>query len=183
MLRLCSLVILLIILAAMLPIHIGAEVASVSLVDMNSQARFVGVVHEESVSQLSEIFQFLSDRFPRFPLFWGKTAYANVKEVWKGSAYKQISYRASPSWVCDVSKAVAGTDAVVFLDKAQLYGLEIAWAGGGRYQLFREGSKSYIEFHADRLPLELASKAIAVSEYKNHLALDDLRAWCLAHNK
>jgi len=183
MLRLCSLVILSIFLATLLPVRIGAEVASVSLVDMNSQARFVGVVHEDSVSQLSEAFQFLSDRYPRFPLFWGKTAYASVKEVWKGSASKQISYRASPSWVCDVSKAVPGTDAVVFLDKAQFYGLEITWAGGGRYPLFRDGSTSYIEFYSDRLPPELASKAIAVSEYKNRLALNDLRAWCLAHNK
>jgi len=183
MLRLCSLVILMIILATMIPAHMGAEVASVSLVDMNSRARFVGVVHEDSVSQVSEIFQFLSDRFPRFPLFWGKTAYASVKEVWKGSVYRQISYRASPSWVCDLSKAAAGIDAVVFLDKAQLYGLEITWDGRGRYPLIGDGSTYHIDIGDAKLPPELASKTIAVSEYKKNLVVDDLKAWCLAHNK
>jgi hypothetical protein len=181
-LRICSLLILLIVLASILPTQIDAEVASVFLADMNSRALFVGVVHEDSVSQINGIFEFLAERFPRFPMFWRKTAYASVKEVWKGSRYRQISYRASPSWACDESKAAAGIDAVVFLDKAY-YGFEIAWAGNGRYPMLKDGPASYININDGRFPPELVPKIRSVSQYQNHLALDDLRVWCRAHSR
>ena len=181
-LRICSLFLLLIILASLLAIQAGAEVAPVSLANMNSRALFVGVVHEDSVAQIGRVFESFAERFPRFPLFWRKTAHATVSEVWKGSRYKKISYRASPWWACDISTAAAGTDAVVFLDKAY-YGFEIAWAGGGRYPLLKNDRISYIDTRSDRFPPELASKIRSASGYHKYLALDDLRAWCQAHNR
>ena len=181
-LGICSLFLLLIFLASLLVIRVGAEVAPVSLADMNSGALFVGLVHEDSVSQIGRVFDSFAERFPRFPLFWRKTAYATVSEVWKGSRYKKLSYRASPSWVCDISTAAAGTDAVVFLDKAY-YGFEIAWAGGGRYPLLKNDNVRYIDTRSDGFPPELAPKIRSGSGYHKYLALDDLRAWCQAHNK
>jgi hypothetical protein len=184
-LRICSLVILLIgLLAVTLPNVIEAEVASVSLQHMYSRASFIGVVHEDSVSQISSAFEFFSTRYPEFPFFWRKTAHANVKEIWKGSRHKQISYRASPSWVCDESTAVVGTDAVVFLDSVYVYGFEIAWAGRGRYPLLKDGPAMSINIRDATLPPELASKVMVRprnEEYSGrYLALNDLKEWCLA---
>jgi hypothetical protein len=164
-------------------VRIHAEVASVFLDDMNSRAFFVGLVHEDRVSQISSMWKSLSDKFPRFPLFWRTTAFASVKEVWKGARYKQIEYRASPAWVCDASKAAVGTDAVVFLDKAQLYGLEIAWDGYGRYPLIKEGSSYYIDIGDARLPPELAARIIPAAQNERLLALDILRTWCRSHSR
>jgi hypothetical protein len=186
--RISSLSILLIfLLTVALPEIIEAEVASVSLQDMYSRASFVDVVHEDSVSQSSGYFDFFSNRYPEFPLFWRKTAHANVKEIWKGSRHKQISYRASPSWACDVSTAVTGAVAVVFLDSAYVYGLEIAWAGCDRYPLLKDGPTVSISIGDAILPHELASKVMVRPRDDNsserYLTLNDLKVWCLAQPK
>jgi hypothetical protein len=88
--------------------------------------------------------------------------------------YKQISYRASPSWACDTSQAEAGTDAVAFLDKAQMNGLEIASEGRGRYPLFNEDSTNYIDVRDTRLPPELASKIKPAVLRENSVPIDSI---------
>ena len=77
-------------------------------------------------------------------------------------------------------------DAVVFLDRTYVYGLEIAWAGYGRYPLLKDGSGTSINIQDAELPPELASKVMVrpLSEKYSarYLALKDLKAW-LVHSK
>ncbi|MBI5211163.1 MAG: hypothetical protein HY927_14420 [Elusimicrobia bacterium] len=62
-------------------------------------------------------------------------ASARVLEVWKGNPPETVIFLASPTWTCDISDAVLGEKAVLFLKSRgpQLFQIELA--GRGRMPL------------------------------------------------
>jgi hypothetical protein len=62
-----------------------------------------------------------------------RIAKAQVLEVWKGAAGKEVSFRAFPTWACDTSTAIEGETVVLFLVGSRTSSImSIAHAGRGR---------------------------------------------------
>lgn len=59
--RICPFPLLMMLFAAPMPDRIEARVAPVFLQDMSARAVFIGMVHEERVSQIPAVSQFLSE--------------------------------------------------------------------------------------------------------------------------
>lgn len=152
---------------------------------------------EDSISTLDKPFSLsflnsLAKKYPEFPLFWKKTATASVIELWKGGKHPSISYRAYPTWVCDISKADQGADAVLFLSAVFPFSYEITWAGRGRFPIQKKGSLPYIEITGTFLPSELLGRVIHIRANdpdsgiradgkrfdRDLLLVSDLREWC-----
>jgi hypothetical protein len=62
-----------------------------------------------------------------------RTATARVLEIWKGTTGERAKFRASKSWTCDVSTAVAGETVILFLTNGENTSvMSIAYSGIGR---------------------------------------------------
>jgi hypothetical protein len=96
-----------------------AKVAPISLTELVAGAECIVVATVERV-----------DRDP----FSGRTtARARVGETWRGQPVRVVEYSASPTWSCDVSTAVVGELAILFLDHDDKNGgYRIAHSGHGR---------------------------------------------------
>src|SRR5574341_232863 len=72
-----------------------------------------------------------------------KFAIAQVLDTWKGPKISSVSFRAYPTWTCDVSTANEGEIVLLFLSKASSDQFEIVNSGQGRWPLKKIG-KDYI---------------------------------------
>jgi hypothetical protein len=62
-----------------------------------------------------------------------RTATARVLDVWKGTGVERVQFRASKSWICDVSDAVVGETVILFLTSGESTSVtSIAYSGIGR---------------------------------------------------
>ncbi len=144
----------------MVPQTASAKVAIVSLADVVQSAEFIGVVQVESVGG-------------GIPLVRRPRASARIIESWKGPQQGKVRFAAAASWACDISDAVVGETAVVFIMKGNL-----AHAGRGRMPVFvREGRRLAAVWPDIRLPAEVATEAGPEAEYKfiRAVSVDDLR--------
>lgn len=172
-------------LAAFSPLPSEAEVGLPDLNQMYAEAVVVGIVQEERVDplkpptgSLGEIVRALAAKYPRFPLFWHKTARAKVLEVWKGKPYSSVTYRASPTWACDGVRAEPGERVVVFLDSVFPGSTEIAWHGYGRMPIIHDGLGERVIIHTSRPPNNLKVNRRSAGNYEEQYSLlQDLRAW------
>jgi len=62
-----------------------------------------------------------------------RVATAEVIETWKGAPAREVSFRASPTWTCDVADAETGEQVVLFLTRREgAPSLTIGHSGRGR---------------------------------------------------
>lgn len=107
-----------------------------------------------------------------------RVATARVLETWKGAPAEKVRYRASKTWVCDVSDAVVGETVVLFLagDPTQLMG--IAYSGMGRLPVKDAGGRSVVGLHGNRFPKELKARAgVGPDAFGGLVELDALKAY------
>src|SRR5262245_20020082 len=81
----------------------------------------------------------------------GDTRVAKCKPtaIWKGQAGDMIEFLASPTWTCDISTAVAGERALLFLEAGESGQLHIYHSGRGRMPLREFEGHSYATFFGD----------------------------------
>jgi hypothetical protein len=71
-------------------------------------------------------------------VFWmpkRKYATASVIEVWKGPSISHVTFRAYPTWACDISSAEEGETVLLFLERSKNGKFDIANSGYGRWKL------------------------------------------------
>ena len=75
----------------------------------------------------------------------GRLAEARVLAVWKGEPGPAVTFRASMSWMCDVSDAQEGETVALFLVKEPgTTVMSIAYWGQGRIPIKEEGGKATV---------------------------------------
>jgi hypothetical protein len=126
---------------ALMGVPVAAKVVPVALADLTQQAEFIGVVRVDRVSF-------------RIPLVLRRQATAVVLEGWKGRSEGRLTFRASATWVCDISDANDGEEIVVFVRDGQLL-----HAGRGRMPIFSRNGRRLAAVWTDvRLPADLRTE-------------------------
>src|SRR2546422_6284493 len=100
-----------------------AKVATIELAELARDAEFIGVVRVERVSF-------------GIPLLRRARARATILESWKGQASGTVTFVAAPTWICDISDAKKGEEAVVFIR-----GRSLEHAGRGRMPIFTRSGR------------------------------------------
>ena len=125
-------------LAVMLPLFerpVAAKVATITLLELAQRAEFIGIVRVDRIG--------LGIPFVRSP-----RASATIRESWKGRATGKVTFVAAPTWICDISGADKGEEAVVFLRRGSL-----EHAGRGRMPIYtRDGRELAAIWPEVRLP-------------------------------
>ena len=125
-----------------------ARVRLMSLSEFVQDSEFIGVVR---VARIGVGIPFLKRR----------RATATILESWKGRASGSVTFRAAPTWTCDISDAKQGEEVVVFIQ-----GGELQLAGRGRMPIFlREGRRLAAMWPDVRLPPGLATEAGPEPQY------------------
>lgn len=115
-------------------------IAEDTLENVISYCDFIGLVEVQDVSE--------------------NTAHAKVVEVWKGNETNEIDFSISPLFVCDISDAVKGETAVVFLDYDEKDSeMVIAHFGRGRMPVNLLNGKQYATIWSDII-LPVGTKTI-----------------------
>ena len=103
---------------------------------------------------------------------WEKrVATAKVLDVWKGTAGEKVQFRASKSWTCDVSTAIAGETVILFLvDDPKDSVMAIAYSGIGRLPIENNNGNSTVLLYSSLLTKEI-KKLIGVREetFRSHV--------------
>src|SRR5262249_26091643 len=126
-----------------------AKIAPATLADLVQRADFIGVVHVDRVSG-------------RIPLVKSRRAFATILESWKGQRDGVVSFVAQASWVCDISEAKQGEEAIVFIR-----GDRLVLAGRGRMPIFSREDRRLAAVWPDvQLPRGLATEDGPEPEYE-----------------
>ena len=107
-------------------------------------------------------------------------ATARVIDVWKGQPAATVKFRASKSWICDVSTAIPGETVVLFLaGDAQAVVPAIAYSGIGRLPVNNaEGTQSVMLYgslftkvlkHEAGAPQDTFSGHVTLAMLKRHV--------------
>jgi hypothetical protein len=88
---------------------------------------------------------------------WEKrVATAKVLDVWKGTAGEKVQFRASRTWACDVSTAIAGETVILFLaDDPKDSVMAIAYWGIGRLPVENPDGNSTVLLYSNLLTREI----------------------------
>jgi hypothetical protein len=137
-----------------------AKVRLMSLSEFVEAADFIGVVRVEQVSG-------------GIPFLKRRRATATVIDSWKGQATGTVTFRAAPTWTCDISDAKKGEEAIVFIRRG-----ELELSGRGRMPIFtREGRRLAAVWPDVRLPPGLVTEAGPEPQYDfiRSVAVDAIR--------
>jgi hypothetical protein len=107
------------------------------------------------------------------PLLFQSHATATVLDRWKGEPRRWIQFGSSPTWACDISHAIEGEEAVLFIKHRQLL-----HAGRGRMHIFiRDGRKFATVWGDVRIPPGLVTEdgSTLHPDYIRAVSVDDLR--------
>ena len=107
------------------------------------------------------------------PFLKRRRATATVLESWKGQANGIVTFRAAPTWICDISDAKKGEEAIVFIRRG-----ELELAGRGRMPIFtREGRRLAAVWPDVWLPPGLITEAGPEPQYDfiRSIGVDALR--------
>jgi hypothetical protein len=138
-----------------------AKVAPATLGDLVQRADFVGIVRVDRVST-------------RIPLLRRSRASATILQSWKGQPSGTVRFIAQPSWICDITEAKVGEEAIVFVERDQLL-----LAGRGRMPIFtREGRRLAAVWPDVKLPPDIRMEDGPEPEYRfiRGAVVDDLAA-------
>ena len=138
-----------------------AKVAPATLSDLVQRADFIGIVRVDHVGG-------------RIPLVRKRRASATILQSWKGQRDGVVAFVAQPAWMCDISEAKRGEQAVVFI-----LGDRLVLAGRGRMPIFSRGGRRLAAVSPDIvLPPGLATESGPESEYEliRGVGVDDLAA-------
>jgi hypothetical protein len=125
-----------------------AKVRLMSLSEFVQDADFIGVVRVERISG-------------GIPFLKRRRATATVMESWKGQAIGTVTFRAAPTWTCDISDAKKGEETLVFIRSG-----ELVLAGRGRMPIFtREGRRLAAVWPEVRLPPGVITEAGPEPQY------------------
>ena len=128
---------------------VAASVAPITLGEIAERAEFIGIVR---VDRISWGLPFL--RRPR--------ATATIMASWKGQAQGKVRFVAAPTWICDISDAKRGEEAVVFIRDGSLL-----HAGRGRMPIFvRDGRQLAAIWPDVRLPGGVTTEDGPEPEYR-----------------
>lgn len=87
-------------------------------------------------------------------------ATARVIDVWKGQSTEIVQFRASKSWVCDISTAIPGEIVVLFLaDVGQTDVKAIAYSGIGRLPVNDAEGRQTVELYSSLFTKALKQEA------------------------
>jgi hypothetical protein len=126
-----------------------AKVAPATLADLVQRADFIGIVRVDRVSE-------------RIPLVKPRRAFATILQSWKGQRDGVVSFVAQASWVCDISEAKHGEEAVVFIQ-----GERLVLAGRGRMPIFSRDDRRLAAVWPDvQLPRGLTTEDGPEPEYE-----------------
>lgn len=126
-----------------------ASVRPMTLAEFAQDAEFIGVVRVDRVSV-------------GIPFLKRPRATATILESWKGKATGTVRFGAAASWVCDISDARKGEEAVVFIRDG-----ELVLAGRGRMPIFtRDGRRLAAIWPDVRLPPGITTEAGPEPEYE-----------------
>jgi hypothetical protein len=93
-----------------------------------------------------------------------RVATARVLDVWKGTAGEKVQFRASKSWTCDVSTAIAGETVILFLvDDPKDSVMAIAYSGIGRLPVENNDGNARVLLYSSLLSKEI-KKLIGIPE-------------------
>jgi hypothetical protein len=103
------------------------------------------------VAKVSRVEDGPADTRPRDERFSAvRVATAEVIETWKGTPVREIRFRASPTWACDISTAKEGEQIVLFLSKPGGEPImTIRHSGRGRMPLREVQGRTYATFWDD----------------------------------
>jgi hypothetical protein len=107
------------------------------------------------VAKVTKVEDGPADPKPRDERFSAvRVASAEVIETWKGAPVREVRFRASPIWTCDISTAKEGEEVVLFLTRGEGKPIMmIGHAGRGRLPLRVVQGDTYATFWDDvRLP-------------------------------
>ena len=138
-----------------------AKVAPATLADLVQRADFIGIVRVDRVSS-------------RIPLLKRRRASAAILQSWKGQSSGALNFVAQAEWICDISEAKQGEEAVVFIE-----GDRLVLAGRGRMPIFaRDGRRLAAVWPDVQLPPGLRTEDGPEPEYSfiRSVAVDDLAA-------
>ena len=138
-----------------------ASVRPMTLSEVVQDAKFIGVVRIERVSL-------------RIPFLMRSRATATILESWKGKTSGTITFGASATWICDISDAKKGEEAIIFVRDG-----ELELAGRGRMPIFvRDGRRLAAIWPDVRLPALIATEAGPEPEYEfiRGVVVTDLQA-------
>jgi hypothetical protein len=138
-----------------------AKVAPATLADLVQWSGFIGIVRVTRVSG-------------RIPFVKMRRATATILESWKGQKQGTVSFVAQATWICDISEARQGEEAIVFIE-----GDRLVLAGRGRMPIFDRGGRRLAAVWSDvYLPCALATEEGPEPQYSfiRGVAVDGLMA-------
>jgi hypothetical protein len=126
-----------------------AKVRLMPLAEFVQDAEFIGVVRVERISF-------------GIPFLKRPRATATILDSWKGQTKGTVTFGAAATWVCDISDAKKGEEAIVFIQ-----GGDLELAGRGRMPIFtREGRRLAAIWPDVRLPPAIATEAGPEPQYE-----------------
>jgi hypothetical protein len=143
------------------PPAVAARVPYIDLKELVRTADFIGVVRISRVSS-------------RIPLLRRSRAKATIIESWKGPTTGVVDFVAGPTWTCDISTAVAGEEAVIFVR-----GHSLLHSGRGRMPITTRDGRWLAAVWPDvRLPKDIKTEEGPDPAYAfiRSVAVTDLRA-------
>ena len=111
-------------------------------------------------------------------------ATARVIDVWKGQSAEIVQFRASRSWVCDISEAIPGETVVLFLaGDAQTDVMAIAYSGIGRLPVNDAEGRQTVMLYSSLFTKALKQEAGVPQEtFKGHVTLGHAQEARAANN-
>ena len=152
--------IVVLVIAALAEAPAVASVATITLAELVTDAEFVGVVRVVGIR-------------PGIPFLLRRRARATILESWKGQTHGEVTFVAAPTWICDISDAARGEEAVVFLRRGNLL-----HAGRGRMPTFMRNGRTLAEIWPDvKVPAGITTEDGPKPEYRfiRGVAVGDLR--------
>jgi hypothetical protein len=135
MLRKTSAIIVLMAISVLGEAPVAARVAPITLGELAERAEFIGIVRVDRISW-------------GVPLVLRPRAMATILDSWRGQAQGKVMFVAAPTWICDISDAENGEEAVVFVRDGSLL-----HAGRGRMPIFTRNARRLAAIWPDvRLP-------------------------------
>lgn len=148
MLRKTSAIIVLAAVSVLGQAPVGASVAPITLEELAERAEFIGIVRV--------------DRIRGVPFVRRPRAMATILDSWRGRAQGKVTFVAAPTWICDISDAKNGEEAVVFVRDGSLL-----YAGRGRMPIFtRDGRRLAAIWPDVRLPEGVTTEDGPEPEYQ-----------------
>jgi hypothetical protein len=112
----------------------AAEVAAIPISQLAQDSDVIVVARVTSVSS---------------GLFTDRVARAVPLQKWKGHPEKEIEFLASPTWSCDITTAIPGETALLFLKVGESGQLTINHSGRGRMPVRRVGTQELATLFGD----------------------------------